>query len=185
GAGWLNPSDFLKPSFTATVTIGGRGASLGLIRYLLVAEVTEMFMASQRQGWVEPTDLFNVGDEGSMGEGLSRFLGVQFLIAKGISSSVLSGFAVVPFWLNSMFPTRPNFIDAAIDDNRPNQITGCATCFLFYLHDQLNFGISQIISAGAGSLAVVYTILTGKTDAWTSFKNLVDLHYPQDGSQYM
>jgi len=44
------------------------------LRYLLVSEVTEMYMASQGKGSFESTSIFSGADEGSMGESLSRFL---------------------------------------------------------------------------------------------------------------
>lgn len=189
GASWVNPSDGLKPFFEPTVVLGGLGQTGADIRYLLVCEVTEMFMASQRKGWFEPTDFFNAGDEGSMGEALSRFLGVQFLLATGAEPTILSGFSVVPDWLNSTdrgfaLPPGLNPIDTAPDDNMPDATTGCATCFLFFLHDQLGFSINQIIAAGAPTLAIVHTILTGNTNGFTTFLGLVDSHYPQDGTQY-
>ncbi len=53
-------------------------------------------------------------------------------------------------WLNS---NRPNFVDYNPDDLSPDVVTGCTTLFRCYLHDQPEFGVNQIIAAGAGSLA--------------------------------
>jgi hypothetical protein len=79
-----------------------------------------------------------------------------------------------------------NFIDTNPDDNNPDAVTGCATLFLFFLHDQCGFSINDIINNGADTLAKVFSNLTGTTssNAFPSFKSLVDSHYPVDGTQY-
>jgi hypothetical protein len=64
------------------------------------------------------------------------------------------------------------------DDINPDAITGCGTCFIFFLKYQLGFSIQQIIAASASTLADVYTNLTGKFDGWPTFIDLVDRHYP-------
>jgi hypothetical protein len=143
----------------------------------VVCEVTEMFMASQGGTW------FVNGGEGSKGEGLSRFLGAQFLLANNLSVAEASNFQVLPYWL---YGDRPNWVDNNSDDHDPGPETGCTTCFIYYLHDQLGFNINDIIAAGAtgpivaevSTLADVYTKLTGRTDAWNSFFDLVQLHFP-------
>jgi hypothetical protein len=180
GAQWTDPADILLlgGGFHPTVEIKpGPMPTTTRIRYLLVAEVTEMFMASQRKQWFGETR-FSAANEGSMGESLSRFLASEFLSATGTSKSIPGG-AVVPLWLND--PLRPNFVDVAPDDFMPGLATGCGTCFLFFLKYQLGNSIQQIIKASASSLAGVYTNLTGKTDGWQAFKSLVDRHYPGDG----
>jgi hypothetical protein len=184
GGGWVDPPDsFLPFGFHPSVTLDmGANGTANLARYLLVAEVTEMYMASQRKQWFEPTNIFSGGDEGSMGESLSRFLATQFLRITGISQVTPAGFGVVPIWLDS--PLRPDFVDVSADDNMPDLITGCGTCFLFYLHDQLGFSINQIVDGAGDTLAQVYQHLTGKADAWLSFSDLVNLHYPLDGTIY-
>jgi hypothetical protein len=183
GASWIDPPDFaLWFGFHPTVSImPGPMPSTSLIRFLLVAEVTEMFMASQRKQWFGDTHVSDA-DEGSMGESLSRFLASEFLTTTGISKAVFPGFHVAHDWLND--PLRPNFVDVAPDDNSPDFVTGCGVCFIFFLKDQLGNSIQQIIAAAASTLGGVYTNLTGKTDGWQSFKNLVDLHYPHVGTGY-
>jgi hypothetical protein len=79
GASWNGSSVTINP---------GTGTPVSLIRYLLVSEVVEEFMASQDKGW------FQGSDEGSKGEALSRFLGVQFKIANGLSPVPFPGFGV-------------------------------------------------------------------------------------------
>ena len=69
-AGW-GPPIHLNP---------GNGSALPVVRYLLVSEVVEMFMLAQNKGW------FGSGNEGSAGEGLSRFLAGTVLDREWIGS---------------------------------------------------------------------------------------------------
>ena len=183
GASWTDPPDIaLWFGFHPSIDVmPGLRPTTGLVRFLIVAEVTEMFMASQRKPWFGDTH-FTGADEGSMGESLSRFLASEFLSITGVSKAIFSGFSVVPIWLND--PLRPNFVDVAPDDINPDSTTGCGTCFIFFLKYQLGFSIQQIIAAGANTLAAVHTNLTGKTDGWQAFKALVDLHYPSGASKH-
>jgi Carboxypeptidase regulatory-like domain len=180
GASWDDPADIslpfgYSPTIQVKAVMSPPEAGVDFVRYLLVAEVTEMFMASKDNGWYEPTSLLSGANEGSKGEGLSRFLAHQFQLARAVSDRY-SDFEVVAMWLNS--PTRPNYVDNNPDDISPDVITGCTTCFLYYLHDQLRYKITDIINAGAASLGGVYQKLTGRNDAWQSFIDLVELHYP-------
>jgi|GEM_PF-2081803 len=186
GAGWQDPPDISNWfGFNPTVTISpGPSPTTGLIRYLLVSEVTEMYMASQQKDWYQSTSLFSGADEGSMGESLSRFLASEFLQSAGISQAIYPGFAVAHNWLNDD-PGRPDRIDSAPDDIAPDAWTGCGTCFLFYLKDQLHKSIQDIVASPAPTLGGVYTNLTGKADGWSSFQELVNSHYPFDkGRKY-
>ena len=168
GANWQVVAD--TPIITVNA-VTATGVSADVVRYLVVEEVTEMFMDSQGAGW------FYSSDEGSKGEGLSRFLGVQFLLA----NNLLGGIAPsqwLPSWLNS---PRANYVDNNPDNHKDPVINGCTTCFIFYLHDQLGFSTNAIIAAGASKLAGVYTNLTGRTDAWNAFSGLVDQYFPAAG----
>ena len=89
GAGWGPP-----------ITVKPGAGDANYCRYLLVSEVTEMFMLSQNQGWFAPDG----SNEQSCGEGLSRFLGQQFLVLNGIGVSE-PGYAISPSWLNSSLPS--------------------------------------------------------------------------------
>jgi hypothetical protein len=177
GASWTDPPDFaLWFGFHPSIDLmPGPTPTTELLRYFLVSEITEMFMASQRKYWFGDTH-WSGADEGSMGESLSRFLASEFLTTTGIATAIFSGFNVANIFLNDFL--RPNFVDISADDNSPDIITGCGTCFIFFLKYQLGFSIQQIIAASAGTLGGVYTNLTGKTDGWQTFKNLLDVHYP-------
>jgi hypothetical protein len=90
GAGWRPPL-ILKP---------GSGDAT-LCRYLMVSEVTEMFMLAQNKGWYAPDG----SNEQSCGEGLSRFLAQQFLLSGGNGLVSEPGFQISPSWLNSSLPS--------------------------------------------------------------------------------
>src|SRR6266496_5273379 len=135
GAGWTDPPDIVLSSYQLTVTLKpGPHPTTALLRYLMVSEVTEMFMASQRKDWFGPTGIFWGADERSMGESLSRFLASEFVSGTLNGRQTPSGFSVVRNWLNDL--VRPNFVDTTVDDNQPDTITGCGTCFLFFLRYQ-------------------------------------------------
>jgi hypothetical protein len=183
GATWTLDPDvgfslpFPQFGFNPIVVLSpGNNPTTGLLRYLVVSEVTEMYMASQGQGW-----FVSGANEGSMGESLSRFLASQFLKIKGVSTSIFSGFDVVWRWINGILL---DYIDSAPDDIQPDAITGCGTCFLFFLHDQLGFSIQQIIAAEGWTLTLIYLSLTGRSDAWQSFSKLVQDHYPPSSDYY-
>jgi hypothetical protein len=169
GANWVDPPNISLPfGYNPTVTIKpGTGTTGDFIRYLLVSEVTEMFMASQDRGWYESTSLFSGADEGSKREGLSRFLGYEFIVANQprLDGVRYPNFEVVANWLNA--PARPNYVDNNPDDHKPDTVNMLHDLLsLHYLHDQLGFDISKIINAGASTLGGVYRNLTGKSDGW-------------------
>jgi hypothetical protein len=179
GASWNDPSNLqLAFGSSPTITLSpGSGTPVTFLRYLLVSEVTEMFMASQNRGWFESANLFSGGDEGSKGEALSRFLGVQFQIQNGLGPVPPPGYAVSSLWLNPPSSRQP-FINNNPDDHNPDPVSGCATLFLYFLHDQLNFSIEKVIESAGATLADVYNNLTGRADAETQFMTLVNSHYP-------
>jgi hypothetical protein len=69
------------------------------LRYLIVSELTEVFMQAQRLGWYATDGT----DESFRGEGLSRFLGQQFLVATrtGVAEP---GYGISYVWMNSGLP---------------------------------------------------------------------------------
>jgi hypothetical protein len=161
------------------------------LRYLLVAEVTEIFMKAQNAGWFEGPN------EGSIGEGLSRFLSGQFLAQNGfLGLGIQANYALADLWLNSV---RDDFVTTAPNDIGPDAINGCSTLFIYYLFHQLGFTINQIVSAGnpepssplspwpktppSLNLAMVYSNLTGDPgDPFPLFKRLLDYAFPSTTS---
>ncbi len=148
----------------------GDGSSVALVRYLLVSEVTEMFMLAQNKGW------FGAGNEGSAGEGLSRFLAGQFLIANGLGVTE-PGFALANSWMTSPRADYVNNIDPL--DHGIDAKTGCAILFIYYLHTQMGFSINSIVAGAASELSGVFKNLTGvASDPFPAFKKLLDDTYP-------
>ncbi len=167
GAGW-GPPIRLQP---------GNGSSSDLVRYLIVSEVTEMMMDQKANGWGYS---YGDGNEGSKGEGLSRFMGFQFLAQKGLDTSIVSKggstFFVANDWLSS---TRTDFVNYNPDDNKPDATTGCTTLFVYYLYSQLTFTVGDIFNAGAQFLSGVYTNLTGDPgDPFPFFLRLLNNAFP-------
>lgn len=164
---------------SSTIQLIAQGQSFSnnpaYLRYLLVAEVTEIFMMAQNIGW------FQGGNEGSKGEGLSRFLSGQFLVQNGfLGLGIDAVFAVAALWLNS---TRQDFVNNAPDDNGYDATNGCTTLFLYYLFHQLGFSINQIVAAGASTLTGVYKNLTNDTgDPFPFFKRLLDDAFPSQST---
>jgi hypothetical protein len=174
GASWSGTST------NSTIQLNAQGSSYSgnpvYLRYLLIAEVTEIFMMTQGTGW------FQGGDEGSKGEGLSRFLSGQFLAMNGaLGVGIDADYAVANLWLNS---PRQDFVNNAPDDHGYNAINGCTTLFIYYLFHQLGYGINQIVAAAGATLTAVYRNLTGDpNDPFPLFKRLLDARFPsQTGS---
>ena len=189
GAEWDTTTSYctLKPNDT----VHGRKPAdqVTFLRYLLVQEVAEMFMFAQGQGWFPP--LGDGHNEGSAGEGLSRFLGMQFLLATGSPLSVAAGYDVADLWLNSAlqpvvgvvnYGPRRNYVDLTLPgDATPAPATGCAVLFLYYLLEQLGFDIEDIVTAGAPTLSAVYRNLTADPDSpFPAFRALLDRAFPPD-----
>jgi hypothetical protein len=162
-AGW-GPPIFLRP---------GNGSGLDVVRYLLVAEVVEMFMLSQNKGWFAADG----SNEGEAGEGLSRFLSTEFLRQSGLGNA-MPGFDTARFWLNSNRLDYINNVDE--HDHAPDEKSGCATLFIYYLSYQLGYDIQKIINAAAPTLAGVYRNLTGDAaDPFPAFKQMLDVAFPR------
>jgi hypothetical protein len=184
GGSWSDPSDFQLEFhlFIPVITLNalnptgfGPAGQTVFLRYLFVSGMTEMFMASKQNGWFENTSLFSGADEGSKGEGLSRFLAAQFLLANGLGKIAPPAFTLASQWLNS---SRPDFVNNNPDDHNPDATNGCTTLFLWYLCDQLGFDPRSIVAAGSDTLAGVYRNLTGRSDAFGAFSGLLNSHFP-------
>jgi hypothetical protein len=160
-----------------------------------VSEVTELFMRAQNAGWFAKAK----GNEGSAGEGLSRFLAQQFLVLSGLGVRQ-PGFAIAPSWMNSAikpvvgnfnYGPRQDYVNNIREtDHGIDPATGCAILFLYYLHTQLGYSIHDIIAAGPATatpgtadegtiLRAVYKFLTGDgSDPFPFFKQLLDANFP-------
>jgi hypothetical protein len=153
-----------------TLTLNPGKGDASLVRYLLVAEIVEVFMRAQSLGWVGSRN------EGSEGEGLSRFLAAQFLALNGFGDPPAQ-FLNSNTWLAS---ERADFVNnPATADAGPDKVTGCALLFIWYLFSQLGFSINAIVAAGAAPLSAVYKKLMGDpSDPFLLFKALLDKILP-------
>jgi hypothetical protein len=177
GASWPN----LSGPITLIPGLAANSAAASVdpwfVRYLLVSEVVEMFMDAQDKGWYGGNWQSN-GNEGSAGEGLSRFLGAQFLLLNGQTLGSLGGYNIAWTWLQSA--TRDDYVNH-VDPTQNGFVPqcGCAVLFIYYLYTQLGFSIDQIVAAGADQLAGVYANLTGDTsDPFPYFKLMLDNAFP-------
>ena len=121
-------------------------------------------MKSQNKGWF-PGDTSPGGNEGSCGEGLSRFLAEQFLIESGVGLTTFPSWGwTANSWLGSASPSQPDWINN-VDPTGDETVVeiGCNILFIYYLFTQLNFTINQIIAAAAATPAGDYSNLTGDT----------------------
>jgi hypothetical protein len=164
GAQWSNKGG------NATLAINQGTNPQQFVRSLMVAELTEMFMDAQNIGW------YGDKNEGTNGEGLSRFLRGQFYIVINNFGNDLTD-SKSNLWLDSVradYVNNPN-----PNDNGPDALTGCATLFIWYISDQLGFNIKSIVAAGASTLGGVYTNLTGdKNDPFPLFQEIVFSAFP-------
>ncbi len=135
---------------------------IDLSRFLVVAEVVEVFSAAQNLGW-------NCGADN--GEGLSRVLATVLYPAE------LDGYATAGFWLD--LRKRPDYVDKNKATDRDRVANGCSVLFLNFLNSQLKFGWNQIVAAGAPTLAKTYAKLTGQSNGFVRFKNLLQSKFPQ------
>ena len=122
-----------------------------------------MFSNAQGAGW----------DCGaSNGEGLSRVLATLMYPAE------LGRFTTAARWLDSTNPARPDLVNTNDPTDRNFVSTGCTVLFLNYLNGQLNYSWKDIVAAGAPTLAETYQKLTGATDGWEQFSQLIDANFP-------
>jgi hypothetical protein len=171
-------------SWGPPVDLNSTSNDAGYLRMLLIAEVTEMFMKSQAialntSGWF-PGYQGN-GNEGSIGEGLSRFLAEQFLIESGLGLGEFPSWGwTANSWLTS--PNQPDWVNNVDPSGDETSIEiGCSILFIYYLYTQLAFSINQIIAAAASNLAGVYTNLTQDTgNPFPFFQRLLQA-YPGAG----
>ena len=152
------------------------------VRWLLVAEVTEMFMFVQGKGWYGGK-FVNGGNEGTVGEGLSQFLSQQLAQIKGLPLAFTNSFPANN-WMTSSRLSEPQTLNFTDPYGPNNSFINCGfyLVFLYYLKDQLGYTINQIIANGptsTGGITEVYRNLTGNaSDPFPAFMNLINTKYP-------
>jgi hypothetical protein len=113
-----------------------------------VAELVEVFEAAINNGW-------DCGH--TNGEGLSRVLA-------GERNNNLGSLFVQTeqsWWADG----HQDFTSDNSADDTNQDANGCATLFLYYLHSQLGYDWTTIVTAGGASLADTYQRLTGQNPA--------------------
>jgi hypothetical protein len=69
-----------------------------------------------------------------------------------------------------------------VDENGPSDsdpVTyGCGIVFIYYMPTQLKHPIQDIITKAGTTLGETYQNLTGRTDGWTSFNDLLNVYFP-------
>ncbi|KAH9216199.1 hypothetical protein DL95DRAFT_498532 [Leptodontidium sp. 2 PMI_412] len=181
GATW-SPEN-LHLNVTVSVSIS---KSPLFLRYLVVSEMTEVFMLDQGRGWfggsTTPGSRNGNGNEGDNGEALSRFLGRQFLVNNGSSvEATAPRFTVGNNWLQTS--SRDNFITnpgaPSNSDIKPDADVGCNTLFISYLNTQLGFKPKEIVQHAAPNMQGVYKNLTGDDgDPFPVFALLLNSAFP-------
>ncbi|HJQ07498.1 MAG TPA: hypothetical protein VJ872_18760 [Nocardioides sp.] len=179
-------------------------AASSLLRCMMIAEISETFMAAQHKGWGYSN---GIGNEESCGEALSLFLTVQFQLQKGLGTTWFMN-RTSEEWLNTALPpgtpgstqvdgsgtnwgSRVDYIGAVKPFAGNGPATGACMAFLYYLFHQLQFtSIPAIVAAapgvdssgnviGGSCLKGVYANLTGdSSDPFPYFANLLAAAYP-------
>ncbi|MGE7874803.1 hypothetical protein [Bacillus paramycoides] len=175
---------------TVTIWVPNRmdAQNAATVRWLLIGEITEMFMFYSGMGWFGGLH-FGDGNEGSVGEGLSIFLSQQWAQMHGFQINLPNSFPANNWLGSSDRPIEPqtlSFTDPWGPTNKPFLYAGFYLLFLYYLKDQLRYTINQIIANGpstaTGTIAEVYHKLTGNpNDPFPAFLQLINSRYP--GSQ--
>lgn len=141
-----------------------------------VAELVEVFEAAINNGW-------DCGQ--TNGEGLSRVLAGE----RNANLGSLFVQTEQSWWANG----HQDYVNSNAADDTNQDANGCATLFLYYLHTQLNFDWTTIVTTGGTSLGDTYQRLTNQDPAagFSSFVALVSsldtgagLNLPASGNPF-
>jgi hypothetical protein len=144
------------------ISVGANSApnsELAFMRCLLFAEVAEVLMHIQNHYW---------DCQASNGESLSRVLAADLCLG---SLPQPAAFISAPTWLKDR---TQNWIDSTTRTDLNEVANGCGVLFLNWMRFSLGYSWNRIIAAGNDTLAEVYRGLTGKPDAWTAFRSVID-----------
>jgi hypothetical protein len=142
---------------TKLITINlGATTDFTSARWVLVAEMTEIFMTAQNAGW---------NAAASNGEALSQVAGFT------IYPTEVSRVGGSEIWLDSS--NRQDFVSLtdATDTNAASY--GCGVLFIYSLRSQLGFTTRAIVQAAADTLEDVYHNLTQDSGAFSTFATIV------------
>jgi hypothetical protein len=142
---------------------------------LFVAEMSEVLMSYRKQN---KGGKWNASD--SMGEGLSVFCtGMMhpqgYYTVNGLGPRINT-------WFTTSDRNQPNrdWVNRVNATDTEAFSYGGSLVYLYYLYSQLNYSIRDIIVSGGANLAETYQNLTGKTDAYLPFIQMLDKYYPTD-----
>ena len=164
------------PSFRSAPKAGvaispGRLAPPARVRYLFACDLSKRFMQAQDRGWIDT-------DGGGQGHSVARFLAAH-AVAELSHAEPEAALQPEGAWLQSV---RADYLSQAGEDEVAD---GCRVLFLDHLHNDLEFGIEEIVAAAAPTLSDVYRTLTGHNDdPFPEFKALIDSRYPGTGADY-
>jgi hypothetical protein len=136
---------------------------LGQARYVFASEIAEVCMRAQKGGW-NPSD--------SKGEALSRFYGEYF----NVGGAAKYGYLTAQSWVNQL--DRGDWVTVNRADDTTDVATGCALLFLNYMIFQKKLDLARILADRSPLLSQVYANLTGESDAYGPFRNLMEQHFP-------
>jgi hypothetical protein len=148
------------------------GTDADLVRSLVVAEADEVFMDNQGAGW-------NCGFNN--GEALSRVLAAEIYPAELTPPGTGATFASAEFYLEG---NRDDFVDQNDETDQNFESIGCGTLFINWLRFQLGFSLDQIVQNGGPTLAATYQNLTGQTDGFQRFSDLLAANFPPGAGPY-
>ena len=141
----------------------GANADFDLGRWVLVAELTEIFMRAQNRGW-------NAGK--SNGEALSQVAG--FTIVPSQATRLIGP----PTWLDDDNSARPDFVSQTDTTDKNAVSYGCGVLFLYHLRSQLGFTMRAVVQGAADTLEGVYHNLTQDSHAFAAFSALLAARFP-------
>jgi hypothetical protein len=159
GGGGASHPGCLATEITCFISAGSD--TLG-VPGLVVAEVAEVFMATQAKGF---------DCAASNGEALSRVMPTV------LYPNLRDRFSTGNEWLNSTNPSRPDWVNNTEPTDQDLVSIGCGSLFLNYLADQLNFAWPDIINAAAPTLGATAANL-GLPNAFEDFSALLARHFP-------
>src|SRR5579871_4373814 len=133
-------------------------------RSTLVAELSEVLMDYRNK----KTGVTTWGAGNSMGEGLSE-VSEGLLHPDGYYTNGLG--PRIGDWLNAS--PRPNWVDNVEGTDQHAVSYGCSALFIYFLHSQLGFSMTDIITKAGTSLGATYENLTGNPGGWALFTTVL------------
>jgi len=141
------------------------------VRALFVAEAIEVLMSYKN--FKDKEVSWKPGS--SDGEGLSR-VAAATLHPVGYYSPFVNG-PYVNTWLTG---TRGNWVATTDNNDLTPDSYGCSILFIYYLRDQLNKPITDIIQRAGGTLEETYHSVTNQTVGFKPFRELLAKYLPFD-----